>query len=79
MENATTYSIIDPNGICINQVLWDGSSEWTPPNDCIAIPGSYAIGEYTDIVFSDEAISSYIKPIDTFSIPVETSYVEPTE
>ena len=31
------YAIINADGICINRCVWDGMSEWQPPEGCTAI------------------------------------------
>lgn len=46
------YSVINSNGICVNHILWDGQTQWNPPEGCIVIPGYYNIGQSTGIVFS---------------------------
>jgi hypothetical protein len=32
------YAILDSSGRCINRVLWDGESDWQPPEGCTALP-----------------------------------------
>lgn len=29
------YVLVNSQGICENKFLWDGVSEWTPPNDTL--------------------------------------------
>ena len=31
------YAVINADGRCINRVLWDGVSEWQPPEGCTAV------------------------------------------
>jgi hypothetical protein len=31
------YAILDFEGLCINRILWDGESEWQPPEGCTAV------------------------------------------
>ena len=31
------YAVINSDGRCINRVLWDGESDWQPPEGCTAI------------------------------------------
>lgn len=31
------YAILNAEGICINRVLWDGESNWQPPEGCTAV------------------------------------------
>ena len=31
------YAVIDPNGNVVNMVVWDGESEWYPPEGMIVI------------------------------------------
>ena len=31
------YAILDSEGRCINRVLWDGESDWQPPEGCTAV------------------------------------------
>lgn len=33
-----SYAILDSEGRCINRTLWDGVSDWQPPEGCTAIP-----------------------------------------
>jgi len=40
------YAIVDSEGRCINITLWDGVTEWHPPDGCTAVPdpdGQYQI------------------------------------
>lgn len=40
------YAILDSEGKCINRVLWDGETDWQPPEGCTAVPdpdGTYQI------------------------------------
>ena len=32
------YAILDASGVCINRTLWDGTSNWRPPDGCTAVP-----------------------------------------
>lgn len=32
------YAILNAEGQCINRVLWDGESDWQPPEGCTAVP-----------------------------------------
>lgn len=38
MTNAIPYAIIDSEGRCINRTLWDGTTDWQPPEGCTAVP-----------------------------------------
>lgn len=31
------YAILNAEGICINRILWDGESNWQPPEGCTAV------------------------------------------
>lgn len=31
------YAILNTDGICINRIIWDGKSDWQPPEGCTAI------------------------------------------
>lgn len=31
------YAILNEDGKCINRILWDGESEWRPPDGCTAV------------------------------------------
>lgn len=31
------YAILNGEGRCINRILWDGISEWQPPEGCTAV------------------------------------------
>lgn len=40
------YAILDSEGKCINRTIWDGVSDWQPPEGCTAVPdpdGAYQI------------------------------------
>lgn len=38
MELVTmNYAILNAQGQCINRVLWDGESDWQPPEGCTAV------------------------------------------
>lgn len=32
------YAILNAAGHCINRILWDGISDWQPPEGCTAVP-----------------------------------------
>lgn len=32
------YAILNAEGQCVNRVLWDGESDWQPPEGCTAVP-----------------------------------------
>lgn len=32
------YAILDSDGKCINRTVWDGVSDWQPPDGCTAVP-----------------------------------------
>lgn len=38
MMAAICYAILDAQNRCINRVIWDGVSDWTPPANCLAVP-----------------------------------------
>lgn len=31
------YAILNAEGQCINRILWDGESDWQPPEGCTAV------------------------------------------
>ena len=31
------YAILDSEGKCINRTIWDGVSDWQPPEGCTAV------------------------------------------
>ena len=31
------YAVIDSSGLIVNVVVWDGQSEWSPPEGCMAV------------------------------------------
>lgn len=37
MSNTITYAILNAEGVCINRILWDGETEWQPPENCTAV------------------------------------------
>ncbi len=72
------YSVINSNGVCVNHILWDGQTEWNPPEGCIVIPGYYVIGEKTNIVFSSSisAVFPGEEPVVTEEPVAEASTLE---
>lgn len=38
MTNAIPYAIFNAEGRCINRSLWDGITDWQPPEGCTAVP-----------------------------------------
>ena len=38
MNNAIPYAILNAEGRCINRSLWDGITDWQPPEGCTAVP-----------------------------------------
>lgn len=32
-----TYAVINSDGKCINRVVWDGQTPWSPPEGCTAV------------------------------------------
>lgn len=38
MTNAIPYAILNAEGRCINRSLWDGITDWQPPEGCTAVP-----------------------------------------
>ena len=35
------YAILDSEGKCINRIVWDGVSDWQPPEGCTAVADPY--------------------------------------
>ena len=31
------YAILNADGVCINRILWDGETDWQPPDGCTAV------------------------------------------
>lgn len=31
------YAILNSEGVCVNRVLWDGLSDWQPPDGCSVV------------------------------------------
>jgi hypothetical protein len=31
------YAVLNAEGKCINRILWDGESNWQPPQGCTAV------------------------------------------
>jgi hypothetical protein len=31
------YAILNSDGQCVNRIMWDGESNWQPPEDCTAV------------------------------------------
>lgn len=46
MTTPTIYAIVDSSDLCINTCIWDGVSEWTPPDGCrvVQIPEGTRVG-----------------------------------
>lgn len=34
------YAILDSEGKCLNRIIWDGKSDWRPPEGCTAVVDS---------------------------------------
>lgn len=49
------YAIFNAEGICINRILWDGESDWQPPEG------------YTAIADPDNLHPIYQEPLPEFS------------
>jgi len=32
------YAVLNAEGKCINRVIWDGVTPWSPPEGCQAVP-----------------------------------------
>ena len=32
------YAILNSDGTCVNRCLWDGVSDWQPPEGCTVLP-----------------------------------------
>ena len=32
-----TYAILNAEGVCVNRILWNGVSDWQPPDGCTAV------------------------------------------
>ena len=32
------YAIFNSEGKCVNRAVWDGESDWQPPDGCTAVP-----------------------------------------
>jgi hypothetical protein len=53
------YAIIDNTGLVVNVILWDGESEWQPPEgyQAVELTDGAGIGwTYADGVFTPPAI-----------------------
>jgi hypothetical protein len=37
------YAILNAEKVCINRIVWDGESNWQPPEGCVAIEDSEGI------------------------------------
>lgn len=37
MPESIEYAILNADGVCINRCLWDGVTEWQPPEGCTAV------------------------------------------
>ena len=33
----TSYAVLNAQGVCINRIVWDGVSDWSPPDGCTAV------------------------------------------
>jgi hypothetical protein len=57
------YAIIDSEGLVVNSIEWDGSTEWQPPAGCSIVPlenggigWSYVDGEFVPPVAPIEEV-----------------------
>lgn len=32
------YAVLDPDGKCVNRIVWDGKTPWQAPEGCSAVP-----------------------------------------
>lgn len=37
MSEPIEYAILNADGVCVNRCLWDGVTEWQPPEGCTAV------------------------------------------
>ena len=37
------YAILDSEGKCINRIMWDGITEWQPPEGCKAVADPHGL------------------------------------
>lgn len=56
MMEAENYAVVDDDGNIVNVIIWDGVSQWSPPEGCTAvrcgenlcaIGGTYKDGKFT--------------------------------
>lgn len=38
------YALLDPAGLCVNYTVWDGVSDWQPPEGHVLVPAALEIG-----------------------------------
>ncbi len=50
------YAILDSEGKCINRTVWDGQTEWQPPEGCTIVPDPN--GQYQIESIQQDAISA---------------------
>lgn len=46
--DAIPYVVLNQEGEWINVILWDGISEWQPPEGCIVVPLQQDLSTATD-------------------------------
>lgn len=52
------YSLLSPENRCANVVVWDGQSDWQPPDGYIVVEGGLNVGDYYDF---DAETSSWLQ------------------
>lgn len=54
------YAILDADGNCINRTVWDGQTDWQPPEGCTAVPdpnGTFVLTTNQDNLLAPESVS----------------------
>jgi len=53
------YALLDQNGVCTQHIVWDGVTEWQPPEGYTAVPDP----DRTYVVQMDEPAQSEADPL----------------
>jgi hypothetical protein len=57
------YAILDAEGRCINRILWDGETDWQPPEGCTAVADPDNLHQ----IYSEPRLESAADPFATLT------------
>lgn len=57
------YAILNTEGLCVNRILWDGESDWQPPEGYTAIPDP----DNLHPIYQEPRLESSVDLLDSFT------------